>query len=202
MRSRELPLPPPPEEAVAAAALSRRLSREGRGLHSPQHGERPPRSPLGPARRLGAGQPRRRRRGSWGLVVAGWGVRERRRGRSRRPRSRGMMSWGRGLLGPPTKRGGEGVWGPGRAAGRAGAAGRGAGRQEAAPGQGRAPGPRWGAPGSRGGLRPAGLCQASSRRGGARWQFGRGFSVSYGTGAIEAFCGQLGLCPAWGGEQQ
>lgn len=51
------------------------------------------------------------------------------------------------------------------------AAGR-AGRQEAAPGQGRASGPRWGAPGSRGGLRPAGLCQASSRRGGARSQFG------------------------------
>ncbi|CAM9329446.1 unnamed protein product [Bubo scandiacus] len=36
VRSRELL---PPEEAVAAAALSLRLSREGRGLHSPQHGE-------------------------------------------------------------------------------------------------------------------------------------------------------------------
>lgn len=90
VRSRELL---PPEEAVAAAdALSLRLSREGRGLHSPQHGERPLESPFGSARCLGAGRLRRRRRGSRGLVVTGWGVREGRKGQSQGPRSRGVMS--------------------------------------------------------------------------------------------------------------
>lgn len=191
VRSRELP---PPEEAVAAAAFSLRLSREGRGLHSSQHGECPPGLPHGSARPGaselascgGAAEEAGPSRG--GLGCPGAARRERRKGRSWGLLRRGMMFLVRRLLGPPTRQDGESVWGLGGAAQWVGAAGRGAGRQEVAPEQG----PRVGGAGIP--RRPLAHGDLSVFLTATRCLLAPCMRVQaplHGTGAVEMFCGQL-----------